>query len=93
MKAIITAPHAPLPESVPKELRDLVDRALEKEPGHRFDSAGEMFAALQEILNRIRPYGHTGVVELPDDRLGRDIRIGGLYRDQPMRLVAGSWTK
>jgi serine/threonine protein kinase len=47
--AILNAPPAPLPASVPVELRAVVARCLEKDPARRYQSAGDVSAALQAI--------------------------------------------
>ena len=47
--AILNEPPAPLPSSVPVELRAVVARCLEKDPARRFQSAGEVAAALRAI--------------------------------------------
>lgn len=46
LMAIVTREPEPLPASVPEPLRNLVGRALEKEPETRFGSAAEMRQAL-----------------------------------------------
>ena len=45
--AIMHSPPNPLPESVPPGLRTVVGRCLEKEPGQRYQCAGEVRAALE----------------------------------------------
>jgi len=45
--AILREPPAPLPSSVPGGLRVVIERCLEKEPGHRYRRAGEVQAALE----------------------------------------------
>ena len=47
--AILNEAPAPLPSSVPVELRAVVARCLEKDPARRFQSAGEVAAALRAI--------------------------------------------
>jgi serine/threonine protein kinase/Tol biopolymer transport system component len=47
MNAIIKDSPAPLPAWVPPPLRQIVDRCLEKEPQHRFESARDLAFALR----------------------------------------------
>ena len=44
--AILKEPHPPLPASVPAEVGATIARCLEKEPGRRYQQAGEVRAAL-----------------------------------------------
>jgi len=45
----------PLPESVPVQLRRLIERCLDKEPGRRYQRAGEVRAALEAIRDSAKP--------------------------------------
>jgi len=47
--AIMTQAPPPLPSQVPTELRAVIERCLEKEPGRRYQRAGEVRAALEAI--------------------------------------------
>jgi serine/threonine protein kinase/Tol biopolymer transport system component len=47
--AILRAPPAPLPQSVPPGLRAIIQRCLAKEPGQRYQRASEVRAALEAI--------------------------------------------
>lgn len=46
-KALITLEPEPLPDAIPQALKNIVARALKKEPPERFQSAGEMRQALR----------------------------------------------
>jgi len=52
--AILTQAPPPLPSHVPTDLRAVIERCLDKEPGRRYQHAGEVCAALEAI--------QTGVV-------------------------------
>jgi serine/threonine-protein kinase len=47
------APHAPLPASVPRPIRAIVERALEREPRARFQTALEMKDALEAAADAL----------------------------------------
>ena len=47
--AILTEPPSPLPPTVSAPLAAVIERALAKEPGERFQRAGEVLAALQVV--------------------------------------------
>lgn len=47
--AIMNEPPAPLPGKVPVELRAIVERCLEKDPRRRYQTAGEVRAALEAV--------------------------------------------
>jgi eukaryotic-like serine/threonine-protein kinase len=47
--SILTSAPAPLPDTVPAELRVVIERCLEKEPAHRYAGADEVRAALEAI--------------------------------------------
>ena len=49
---ILREPIPPLPTQVPAGLRTVVERCLEKEPGHRYQRAGEICAALEAVQTR-----------------------------------------
>lgn len=53
MKAILTETPTPLPESLPVSLRQIVLRALAKDPDERFRSAADMRAALRDSLRQM----------------------------------------
>ncbi len=55
LMAIVTREPEPLPASIPAPLRDLVKRALEKEPETRFQSAAEMRQALLKPRTNEQP--------------------------------------
>jgi non-specific serine/threonine protein kinase len=47
--AILNQAPAPLPPNVPLELRSVIERCLEKEPGRRYQRAGEVRAVLEAV--------------------------------------------
>jgi serine/threonine-protein kinase len=47
--AILNQPPRPLPAQVPTALRGVIERCLEKEPGRRYQQAGDVRAALEAI--------------------------------------------
>jgi len=47
--AILNEPPPPLPSTMPGELRSVVERCLAKEPGQRYQRAGEVRAALETV--------------------------------------------
>ena len=49
---ILREPLPPLPQRVPAGLRTIIERCLEKEPGHRYQRAGEICAALEAVQTR-----------------------------------------
>jgi serine/threonine protein kinase/tetratricopeptide (TPR) repeat protein len=49
---ILREPLPPLPPQVPVGLRTVIERCLEKEPGHRYQRAGEICAALEAVQTR-----------------------------------------
>lgn len=52
LQQIVQGQAPPLPDSVPPALRDLVDKALEKEPADRYQSAREVAVDLRRIARR-----------------------------------------
>jgi TolB-like protein/tetratricopeptide (TPR) repeat protein len=46
---ILNQPHSSLPASVPMALRGVIDRCLDKQPARRYQSAGEVRAAIDAI--------------------------------------------
>jgi tetratricopeptide (TPR) repeat protein len=47
-EAVLTRQPAPLPRGVPRAIRQIVARCLEKDPARRYGSAGELLAALEK---------------------------------------------
>jgi serine/threonine-protein kinase len=59
--AIMSQPPAELPDRVPAPIRDVVSRALSKDPAHRYADAGALRTALQEATRDITGLGLGGV--------------------------------
>lgn len=55
LNAHVNEPPPPLPTDVPRHARDVVDRALQKNPDRRFRSAALMADALREAQTALRP--------------------------------------
>jgi serine/threonine protein kinase/tetratricopeptide (TPR) repeat protein len=57
--AILRDAPAPLPDAIPRALRSVIERCLEKEPERRYQSAHEVRRALEAILGgTIRPWAN-----------------------------------
>lgn len=52
LRAIITSPAPPLPETVPLALRMVVEKALEKNPADRFQSMRDMVVDLRRLVRQ-----------------------------------------
>ena len=52
LHAIVHRPADPLPDEVPLPLRMVVDKALEKDPSHRFQSMREMVVDLRRVVRQ-----------------------------------------
>jgi eukaryotic-like serine/threonine-protein kinase len=52
MHAILHSPQQPLPDTVPAPLRAVVDKALEKDPGDRYQSMREVVIDLRRLLRQ-----------------------------------------
>jgi serine/threonine-protein kinase len=50
LRAHLEEPPPPLPATLPPTVRALVDRALQVDPGHRFQTAEEMAHAVRAIV-------------------------------------------
>ena len=53
--SILKEPAPPLPASVPAALRSIVERCLAKLPGDRYQNAGEVGAALEQMQSGVAP--------------------------------------
>jgi serine/threonine-protein kinase len=53
--AVLNEPPRPLPAAVPGPMRAVIERCLEKEPGRRYQRAGEVRAALEATGGTARP--------------------------------------
>jgi eukaryotic-like serine/threonine-protein kinase len=54
--AILRDPSAPLPDAMPRALRSVIERCLQKEPERRYQSAHEVRAALEAIQRETIPW-------------------------------------
>ena len=76
--AILHSPPAPMPPGAPAGLYAIVERCLEKEPARRYQSAGEVHAALESALAGRHveaaqpPAGRRSVLVLPFANLASD---------------------
>jgi serine/threonine protein kinase len=91
MSAIQYGSPAPVPSSVPEQIQNVLVRAFDKKPQHRFASAAGMREALRALLEEINSIGFSDIRPLPDDNLGNGIKLGGVYRNVPLKIVAGNW--
>ena len=48
----IQAPPPPMPEEIPRALRQIVERALQKEPADRYQSMRELTADLRRLIRQ-----------------------------------------
>lgn len=70
----VTKPPPPLPESIPVEIRAVVEQAMQKRPDDRFQSADELVAAIDQLL---RPVMTTSTAPPPAPFLSRPVAIAG----------------
>lgn len=64
LSRILLHPHTPLIEAVPAvhpEVSALIDRALQKEPGQRYQDAGAMRADIERVLSVLPPDSSLGL--------------------------------
>jgi|HubBroStandDraft_2_1064218.scaffolds.fasta_scaffold01699_3 serine/threonine protein kinase/tetratricopeptide (TPR) repeat protein len=59
---ILREPLPPLPPQAPAGLQTVIERCLEKEPGHRYQRAGEICAALEAVQTRPDTSSSSSVV-------------------------------
>ncbi|MBI4852821.1 MAG: serine/threonine protein kinase [Acidobacteria bacterium] len=57
MRAIIEQNPNPLPKSVPMEIKEVLNKAFEKNPSRRYQSAAEMRKALKQAYKNVRDSG------------------------------------
>jgi serine/threonine protein kinase len=57
LMAIVTKEPAPLPDFLPKEIQEVIERALDKNPALRFESADEMRKALRHAIQSAESSG------------------------------------
>ena len=78
-------PHEPLPERVPKALRDVIDRALSFEAEDRYASAAELSAALAAA---VPPASLEEVAEVVRQRLGAALSMRKRAVEQSLAAAA-----
>jgi eukaryotic-like serine/threonine-protein kinase len=66
--AILREPPAPLPPQVPAGLRSVIERCLEKEPGHRYQRASEVRAVLEAVHAQPGTFHSTVLVPVTPPR-------------------------
>lgn len=79
LSAIVHAPAAPLPPEIPIALRLIVEKALEKEPAERYQTAREMVVDLRRV---VRSSMETGIATRNNS--------GVRFRRGPYALAAGA---
>src|SRR5262245_49471803 len=62
--SILRDAPAPLPTGVPANLRAVIERCLEKEPGRRYESARDVSAALEAVRTGTMPLWTTGYAQV-----------------------------
>jgi tetratricopeptide (TPR) repeat protein/tRNA A-37 threonylcarbamoyl transferase component Bud32 len=80
--AILKEPPAPLPPGVPAALRAIILRCLAKEPGQRYQRAGEVRAALEAVHS-------SGPVELALPRRRRRALATALWLGAALAVASG----
>jgi serine/threonine protein kinase len=85
MKAVATEAPAPLPDSIPPQLRRSVWAALEKDPDSRFRSAADMRAALRDTLRQLET--QTGPATTLRPRGVRTVAVTGSMQANPRRTA------
>jgi serine/threonine-protein kinase len=85
--AICSQPSRPIQELapwVPPEVARIVHRALQPDPGRRFQSAYEMYAALQAALPGLAPFRRTDIHPLSStQRMRIAPSVGSMRADVP----------
>jgi serine/threonine protein kinase len=93
LSAIQHSSPDPIPSSIPEQIQNVITRAFDRNSQNRFESAAEMRTALRSMLEEINSIGFSDIRPLPDNDLGNGIKLGGIYRDTLLKLVAGNWIK
>ena len=62
LKTIVHGTPPPLPAEVPEQLRNVVERALEKDPADRYQSMRELVIELKRIVRKSASAAHSGAV-------------------------------
>jgi serine/threonine protein kinase len=84
--AICSQPSRPVQELapwVPPEVAMIVHRALQPDPGQRFQSAHEMYAALQGLLQGMPPFRRIDIQPLSSTQRMRIAQPAGFRGDVP----------
>lgn len=65
MNAIVNKEHTPLPSSIPIPIQNIINRALEKDLGNRYQRVSEMFNDLQKAFNStlLNPQTNQSTIE------------------------------
>jgi len=89
LTSIVHLEHAPLPDGIPELLRMAVDKALEKEPGDRYQTARELVVDLKRVLQRrsTAPSSRPSVGPLSDAQA-----VSALVRHDRRKLMAAGTT-
>ena len=70
---VLEAPTPELPEAFPEQLRDVIRRAMDRDPDLRYDSLGEFGTALSEVEQGLKlPRTHFPAHSLPTDERSKD---------------------
>ena len=75
LKAHVEEPVPSLPLEFPRDLADLVESLLEKDPNRRPQTAVQVLAALDRIAGRMRPAGRSVPVNAPDSSQQPEARV------------------
>jgi TolB-like protein len=76
---ILREPPPPLSAQLPPGLRTIIERCLEKEPGHRFQRAGEVRAALEAVQSQSGSSSSAVPASaLPEGSIRRSVWIPGV---------------
>ncbi|MBL8150499.1 MAG: serine/threonine protein kinase [Blastocatellia bacterium] len=91
MAAVINTVPPPLPDRVPKAVKEIVERALNKNPAHRFQSAGEMYAAIKSVRSANLHLEEVGRSYQADQRSTKPLFAQNLARNnQTLPLVSSN---
>jgi Tol biopolymer transport system component len=83
LKAIAHAAPAPLPDDVPEFLRIVVDKALEKEPGDRYQTMQELVVDLKRVTRK--PMSSQSAVSASDVHV-----VAGVVKRHPVAVASAA---